>query len=471
MAFKTVSYQQQRELEPLSIDGGPSEEALPPQPERPSAKRVLVGATIMAVCVVTLAAMIASTGSSTLLAKSKSSKPHTGDYCASAAKYTKENLKSLIDKPVAALLQSKDLKGQRKFEASDVLLKDGHYYAICDSSWSILKVREDLPTLSVANYHIGDPVDFDPTSESGFEGIFEDATTGDMFVVRESVDLSGFADGDDDSGDDDGGDDASRRMVRARRQLGLAAVTDDPSYHALVMQVNIDEDSEAFSVVDACPSEKEFDGDSKGFEGALSIRGADGVLYFLGLCEGNHCKEGIEGQDKGNGKVVVMARMDSTSGDDGEGVPGFDCYWKTVATLDLPSDADFQDYSAISLHRDTMHVAVTSQENSQVWVGKLEGGQDGQFDPAAAFFHEGGKVYDFPRNSNCEVQYCNVEGVYWVEGGSSGAGDDDDDDDDKDDLGGPPQVLVAVSDKMKGKGKQPYTCLEKDQSFHLFAIP
>ena len=25
--------------------------------------------------------------------------------------------------------------------------------------------------------------------------------------------------------------------------------------------------------------------------------------------------------------------------------------------------------------------------------------------------------------------------------------------------------------KMKGKGKQPYTCLEKDQSFHLFAIP
>ena len=36
--------------------------------------------------------------------------------------------------------------------------------------------------------------------------------------------------------------------------------------------------------------------------------------------------------------------MDSTSSDDSEGVPGFDCYWKTVATLDLPSDADFKDY-------------------------------------------------------------------------------------------------------------------------------
>ena len=117
-----------------------------------------------------------------------------------------------------------------------------------------------------------------------------------------------------------------------------------------------------------------------------------------------------------------------------------------------------------------MHIAVTSQENAQVWVGKLEGGRDGLFDPATAFFHEeGGKVYDFPRNQNCEVQYCNIEGVYWVEGGSAGG---DSPGDDKEEEGSdPPQVLVAVSDKMKGKGKQPYTCLEKDQSFHLFAIP
>ena len=30
--------------------------------------------------------------------------------------------------------------------------------------------------------------------------------------------------------------------------------------------------------------EKKFEGDSKGFEGAISLRGADGVLYILGLC-------------------------------------------------------------------------------------------------------------------------------------------------------------------------------------------
>ena len=39
--------------------------------------------------------------------------------------------------------------------------------------------------------------------------------------------------------------------------------------------------------------------------------------------------------------------------------------------------------------------------------------------------------------------------------------------------GGPgtPQVLVGVSDKMKSKGKQSFTCGPKDQSVHLFALP
>ena len=32
-------------------------------------------------------------------------------------------LKSLVDKPVGGLLASKDLAGQRKFEASDLILK------------------------------------------------------------------------------------------------------------------------------------------------------------------------------------------------------------------------------------------------------------------------------------------------------------------------------------------------------------
>ena len=27
--------------------------------------------------------------------------------------------------------------------------------------------------------------------------------------------------------------------------------------------------------------------------------------FLLGLCEGNHCKGGVEGRDKGNGRIVL----------------------------------------------------------------------------------------------------------------------------------------------------------------------
>ena len=36
---------------------------------------------------------------------------------------------------------------------------------------------------------------------------------------------------------------------------------------------------------------------------------------------------------------------------------------------------------------------------------------------------------------------------------------------------GVPQMLVAVSDKMKSKGRQAAVCQEKDQSVHLFTLP
>lgn len=52
--------------------------------------------------------------------------------------------------------------------------------------------------------------------------------------------------------------------------------------------------------------------------------------------------------------------------------------------------------------------AITSQLNSQLWVGTLSGGADGEFDPMTAEFEEDGVVYDFPRNANCEVCGCNV---------------------------------------------------------------
>ena len=46
--------------------------------------------------------------------------------------------------------------------------------------------------------------------------------------------------------------------------------------------------------------------------------------------------------------------------------------WHTVRTLEIPNTANFQDYSAISVSWDGK-VAVTSQEDSAMWVGRLNG--------------------------------------------------------------------------------------------------
>ena len=128
-----------------------------------------------------------------------------------------------------------------------------------------------------------------------------------------------------------------------------------------------------------------------------------------------------------------------------------------MRTLELPSSVKFVDYSALAVHHSTQAVAVTSQENSQLWIGSISGGSDGEFDPATAEF-TGGKVYDFPRTTGgCEVQYCNVEGIHWVSGGK--------------DTEKSPQMLVAVSDKMKSRGRQPASCFDKDQSVHRFSMP
>jgi hypothetical protein len=66
-----------------------------------------------------------------------------------------------------------------------------------------------------------------------------------------------------------------------------------------------------------------------------------------------------------------------------------------------------------------------------------------EFDPTV------GNMYDFPKNDLCETIYCNIEGVHWI----------------SDDL------VMAVSDKMKGKGKQDFRCFDKDQSVHVFILP
>ena len=357
-----------------------------------------------------------------------------GSIC-DAPTYSQTTLKTAYENSFIAMM--KDTKGQKKFEASDIIMVDNDFYAVCDNSWAIEKISKQLIPFSESNVQIGNPSR--EKEDSGFEAIFHDAQTNLFYVVRESVLLA------------TGSEEDSHRK----------------EYHAVVEEIRLLSASlygtADYTVQRKCVSEFLFAGDSKGFEGALGLRSSlDGELYMLGLCEGNHCAEGKRGRDKGNGRIVILRLKEFPllPGGGGEGEGEFPCAWVVHRTIDIPASARFQDYSAISIRSSDGTVAITSQEESQVWIGKLShynsladsakvGGM-GTFNPdKSELLEEGAVVYDFPRDTNCEVVYCNIEGIHWVND----------------------QLLVGVSDKMKKGGKQDFRCLEKDQSIHVFVLP
>ena len=156
MAARAVPYQQQsQEISPLFIDasrhmetaqGTRSDGAAPSSPKRRLAAAMACGLA-MSLLLFAFSATSIPAGLDEEGKGDDAKKPHTGDYCSSSSKYSKENLKSLVDKPVAALLQSKDLRGQRKFEASDVLLKVGRYESGCSQA-------SNQPSLTCCYLHI-----------------------------------------------------------------------------------------------------------------------------------------------------------------------------------------------------------------------------------------------------------------------------------------------------------------------------
>jgi hypothetical protein len=60
---------------------------------------------------------------------------------------------------------------------------------------------------------------------------------------------------------------------------------EDSKYHSIIMKLSFnseyEKDATDFSVVDACPCEYQFEGRLNGLEGAVALRGKDGVLYIL----------------------------------------------------------------------------------------------------------------------------------------------------------------------------------------------
>ena len=315
--------------------------------------------------------------------------------------YSKHTLKRAYELPFAALFR--DHKSQRKYEASSVIVVDGSAYAVCDSSWAISKFDVHLTPFSTENMQIGS-VDREK-DDSGYEAFFQEE--GIFYVVRESIQH------------------------------------DDKVYHAIIEELDLNEID--YSIVHQCSTEYTFEGDSKGFEGAITIRDLNNEMIILGLCEGNHCSE-THKNESGNGRLIAMRKtVESRSNGKSH------CTWTTIRMINIPTSANFKDYSGITMNG-SGKVGISSQENSQFWVGKLLG-QDidsGLWDINEVEFDTTvGKVFDFPKNDNCETIYCNIEGVHWL--------NDD--------------MIIAVSDKMKGRGKQDFICHDKDQSVHVFVLP
>jgi len=368
---------------------------------------------------------------------------HTETWCESTS-FRNVALKTVVDATIFGLVKdisAEDSSIESKFEASGVVKskfmgKEGDaYYVICDSSWSI-PVFTDLSqsgsftniNIEHANYLIP-PADlkaFPHEVDSNWEAITYNGKKEHHIVVQESLPIK---------------DDLTPGKFK---------------YHAIIMEVSMKHHPKPEWTLElACPSEFTFRDESKGFEGLIGMDGIDGRFFLFGLCEGNYCNTGAVGKEHGNGRMVIM-ELDKGEGPpntfkDGYLVQTSTCLWKTLRVIDVPKVAFFEDYSDVARRGDVL--AISSQQSSAMLFANMKGLKDGLVDPDTfEIASEGAAVTRFAPTPDCQVQYCNVEGIEWIND----------------------RLLIGSSDSMKGGGPphgQPFLCLDKDQSMHVFALP
>jgi hypothetical protein len=263
-----------------------------------------------------------------------------------------------------------------KLEASGVLAKDGLFYVIFDNLPHIALIDPELSAAAAAN----DVIEQKKGHDSGFEDIAYDARDGRFYVLIESLPRDG----------------------------GFMA--------------KVQEYDDGFGYLGQAWLDFPLDRENKGLEGLTCVH-RDGQTYLLGLCEGNRCRGGREGEIPGGGRVHVFQRGDR--------------HWERVAKIRLPETVLFKDYSAIAVTGD--RVAVISQMSSALWVGGLA--------PSGWEVTGPGRCYALPTNDDGAVVYGTAEGVSWLA----------------------PDQLVMVSDKAKPEHPRRYQA--KDQSIHIFRIP
>lgn len=268
-------------------------------------------------------------------------------------------------------------RSAKRWEASGVLVKDGSFFVVFDDRAEVGRITDDLQP-SKTNGLVGLA-----RADYGYEGITYNAAKRRFYLLVEA-----------------------RKHARGRYRASLVEYDDGFHYRK------------------ERPLDFTFASGNKGFEAVAHAR-RDGRDYVLALCEGNKCKCGSKGRKPGGGRVQVFRKKRRR--------------WAHSGTVALPTTLPFVDYSGMSVDRG--RVAVVSQVNSMLWVGR--------FDEAGWAWRDAGQLYEFPRSERGAIRYGNIEGVAWI---------------------GPTRI-VAVSDRRKKRSQSDERLSEKDQSVHIFDIP
>jgi hypothetical protein len=148
----------------------------------------------------------------------------------------------------------------KRWEASGVLVKDGHYFVVFDNRTEIARVADDLLP-NDTNGLLGMV-----QAKYGFEGITYNGAKQRFYL-----------------------------LVEARKHAKGA-------YKALIVECDHD-----FKYVKDRPVNFPFESRNKGFEAIVHLR-RNSKDYLLALCEGNKCKRGAKGRKPGGGRVLLFEK-------------------------------------------------------------------------------------------------------------------------------------------------------------------
>ncbi|MEY4637131.1 MAG: hypothetical protein RJA55_2929 [Acidobacteriota bacterium] len=267
-------------------------------------------------------------------------------------------------------------KGSAVLEASGVIQNDGDYYVVFDNIRRLARIRGGLALESGGHGWVG-PI----RDGEGYEDLAFNPKSGRFYLLIE------------------------------------AEKHPDGTYKPLIDECDLQGRFRKRRWVDVT-----FHDRNTGMEGLAAVRWQERD-YLLGLCEGNGGHSGRRGKRRGRGLIHVLQRTGPT--------------WQSVATIQLPPSANFEDYSAVALRGRT--IAVLSQQTSRLWIGTLRFSDWTITGP--------GTVYDFPRSKKGKRRYCTLEGADWCS----------------------PHTLVMVSDLAKPHYSR--RCRTRDQSIHVFRLP